>query len=382
MAELNHIDRKRLLAILGPNIELYSLSYANIFTIEKEGTCWLDSGIEGFLCFYYDRKEKLRFFTLFNKNTYDKLFYLELFINFHQYYTVLSNKFHCLELNQGFIGFKHICENESSKFAESVQKFSSDNTIGGSNNYILNKTKDIIDLLKKKYGSNLKTAFTIKSEYYGNNGMDIYMPKHYEYFNNINYEHKIQKFVIGDLPNNLKKLFIYMGLENPFLKDNGYDLEIFNIITQLLDNVQKENREKVSKMYKKGGNLLLEKEEKNTKKTSKSIFDNRRDFFHKVSTNESRKSLFIPLNSNFIDKIKPISNHSAKLSVPNIPNIPNIPIVPIIPKVPNLPINDKSTLKVTEYKIPHKIQEIKVNLNKTSNWKPLIVFKIKLVRLC
>ena len=52
-----------------------------------------------------------------------------------------------------------------------------------------------------------------------------------------------------------------MGLENPFLKDNGYDLEIFNIITQLIDNVQKENREKVSKMYKKGGNLLLEKEE-------------------------------------------------------------------------------------------------------------------------
>lgn len=353
MATYTEIERKRLLAILGPNRELYCLTCAKVYTSGKEGDNWLDSDLEGFLCFYIDRVDKTRYFTLYEAETYDKLFNVELYTGFEKYYKVLSDNFHCLEMNHGFIGYKFENIFEASKFVENVQKISQDKALPLISKAKFDKGKEIINILKKKYGAILsKTKGILKDEYFGDDGMEICKPRHFALFNNFVYEYKIQQFVIGDIPSDLKKLFKILGLKKSDFKDTGYALYIFKILIQAFETLQKENKEKVTKLFKMDGKHLSSKEDKVEKSNSFLCF--RKDL--STFSSKSQENLIKVSGSS------QITNNVLKPS--------SIPIIPMtsVPKIPSLVLSIKIPVPVnipTEKKeIDNKVIFINVSQNK------------------
>jgi hypothetical protein len=129
METVSEIERRRLIAILGEDRELFALSCAKIFTAGRDGGNWLDSNLEGFLCFVIDQNDKSKYFYLYDTSTYDKLIQIELYQDFNRYYTVLCNNFHCFEMNYGFIGFRFEKVSEARKFGETVIKLDDDKIV-------------------------------------------------------------------------------------------------------------------------------------------------------------------------------------------------------------------------------------------------------------
>ena len=76
-------QKNRIIAILGGNRRLLSLSFTKIYTSGKDGP-WLFSDLEGFLCLIHNEKENIFYFYLYDSFNYDRLFTFELYQNFEK----------------------------------------------------------------------------------------------------------------------------------------------------------------------------------------------------------------------------------------------------------------------------------------------------------
>jgi hypothetical protein len=328
METFSEIERRRLIAILGEDRELFALSSVKIFTSGRDGGNWLDSDLEGFLCFVIDQNDKSKYFYLYDTSTYDKLIQIELYQDFNRYYTVLCSNFHCFEMNHGFIGFRFEKVSEARKFGEIVIRLDDDKIVFNRKDKS-KKTNEIFEIIKKNICNKLsKTNAVIKPEFFGDDGIDICKPNHFSLLNTISFDNNKQRFVIGDIPRDLKNLFKSIGLKKSDLKDTSYALNIFKILIQAFETLQNEKKEKTINLCKVKGKYLAEKEVKKTDKPKgKTSFlsENRPNISNLVSKPEEKHSS--------------LSNVPSIPSVPKVPAVPSIPKVPAIPKVPSVPLN-------------------------------------------
>lgn len=271
METFTEIERRRLLAILGENKELAALACSKIFTASKDCCEWLDSDLEGFLCFVIDHSDNSRYLVLYETTSYEKLFQVELYVEFHKYYTVQTDTFHSFELSNGIVGLKFENGGEALRFADSIKKMTDDKKILLNRKDKYKKSKDIIELLVKKFSTFLPKK-NLKNEFFGDEGMDICKPKHFSLLTNISFDKSKQRFIMGDIPQDLKRLFKLIGIKKSDFKDTEFALNIFKILIQAFECLQKEKRDKSFKLCKIDGKLLITKERNNSnplvKKTS------------------------------------------------------------------------------------------------------------------
>ena len=175
---IKNLHNRRLVAFLGFDRELVRMATAKIFTSNKFAEHWLDSGLEGYLCFVTDKEYKSRFLVMYSLFSYTKLFELEVYNNFKSYYQELDETFHCFEYNEGFIGFQFLSAEDAKMFKIIIDKFDDkllSMLMDGNPKKKLNK--DIITrnikVIKEKFSSK-----TVYDENYIDNDLYIIKPRY------------------------------------------------------------------------------------------------------------------------------------------------------------------------------------------------------------
>lgn len=161
---------RRINSFLGNNRELIKIASVKLFTSNYQAIHWLDTELEGFLVFVVDRHYKSKFFVLYDYHTYEKLFEMELYIDFNKYYTELEENFHCFELGKGFIAFKFLDVNGGAEFKNTILA-ADDRFVANILNNMKNKdNKDVINnalkhlVAKSSYLVSQNTTKEFKSE--------------------------------------------------------------------------------------------------------------------------------------------------------------------------------------------------------------------------
>lgn len=90
---------------------------------KKEDGSFKEANLRGILCFIVDRKLKSRFFRLFDINTSELLFQTELYVNFGQHYTYISEKNYCFPLVKTVLGIEFANLNDALYFQKLIDKF-------------------------------------------------------------------------------------------------------------------------------------------------------------------------------------------------------------------------------------------------------------------
>lgn len=266
MADCNYkIVRNKILVIIGSNRELINISFAKIYTTGLESNSWLYSDLQGYLCFILDHSAKCRFFILFDSVSYEKLFQFELYSNFEKSWQELASDFFCFEFSNGFIGFKFRSIDEAKsndlcvkKFNESLCQMLHDSYASIKNNMI--KGNKLISL----YYSILKEKFCPEKSKYDENyieeGLEICKPKYFDLINNFSYDTEKKEFVIGNIPEHLKKTFKNVGVKKKHFKNRQLALNIFrNLIESTDESNSLNNTKNLSKRLTKITKLDMNK---------------------------------------------------------------------------------------------------------------------------
>jgi hypothetical protein len=237
-------ERRRLLAIIGIENELQALTCAQIYTAGKDADFWLYSDLEGFLCYIFHMEEKTRYLCLYDTETYELLFKFELCKDFEKYYYNITENFHCFEVNSGFIGLRFYDVSEANFFSVIVKKFNDDisqailsiNTI--KNKVSSKKINELLQIFKKKLNDDIFCKQELK-EYKIEDSIQIVNPKHFELLNNIIFDRDKHKFVIGNISDDLKKIFNRIGVKKSDFNDKELALKIVKNFIQSYDMCQK-----------------------------------------------------------------------------------------------------------------------------------------------
>jgi hypothetical protein len=228
---------------LGNGCELQALSCAKIYTAGKDADYWLFTDLEGFLCYVFDYNAKTRYLCLYDIETYELLFKFELYKEFEKYYNTVVDNFHCFEVNNGFIGLKFYDSNEANLFSVLVKKFNDDISkillsINTTKKGQTKQANEMIQIFKKKLNEDIVSKQDF-NEHYIDESLEIVTPKQFELLNNIMFDREKQKFVIGEISNDLKKIFHKIGVKKSDFEDKGFALKIVKHFIQSYDMCQK-----------------------------------------------------------------------------------------------------------------------------------------------
>jgi hypothetical protein len=100
---INEKMTDKLNFVVGNKATILVKTIARIFTASPEDN-WKDSGLLGFLCLVFDRSTKSPYFRLFEIDTCELTFEMELYYNFADSYKNLNGFFYYFEVKNGFIG--------------------------------------------------------------------------------------------------------------------------------------------------------------------------------------------------------------------------------------------------------------------------------------
>lgn len=237
--EIDIITKRRIIAYLGHK-DLMKISKAKIFTTDCYAEHWLDSGLEGYLCFVTDSDTKTRYFIMYSYNNYEKLFEMELYNNFNSYYTVLTDYFHCFEFCNGFIGFRFFSADSAKVFKVTVNKFDdkllhllmSSKVKKGKSDGVVKKNLEIAK--SKFYVSKMKyDSSYIEDEIF------ISKPRYFELLGNITYDNEKKIFIINE--KETKELLKRAGISKNKMKDTSFALDIFKKMIESLDNTENQS---------------------------------------------------------------------------------------------------------------------------------------------
>jgi len=187
----HEITSKKISSILKQDQELVLMtSNCRIYTYSPSmlPQDWLFSGLEGNLCLIVDYSMKKVLLKLFELETFEVLFEIKFFEDFEKNYSCLTDDFHCIELNKGFLGLKfhnisQACEllklvkTYTREFQEKLYDEYSKKEKKGSNysnkDYITNirskfklEKKPVLEELKKHVNTSTNTIEIFKPMYF------------------------------------------------------------------------------------------------------------------------------------------------------------------------------------------------------------------------
>lgn len=354
--EVSILDKRRLVAFLGHYRDLVKVNKVKLYSSGKDGEHWLDSGLEGFFCFVTDKEFKTRFFVMYAYTTYEKLFEMELFLNFNSYFTSLTDTFCYFEFNEGFLGLKFTSAENATMFKIVVNKFDdkllamlmAGDPKSKNNKEIVNRN---ITVLKEKF-TNSKSQY---DKNYCESGLLIVKPLYFEFLNNISYNKEKKMFMVEG--EDTKQLLKSIGFKKSEMKNTKLALDIFKQMIITLENLDdcpttaNKNTRKPHKFnavkflmrrrpsHNKAGTL-------NTKEP-----DNEGTKHPQTQNTSNAPGLSNIPNVPNIPNIPKVPNIPGIPNIPNIPKVPNIPNIPNIPKVPNIP-NIPNIPKIPNIVIP------------------------------
>lgn len=283
----SELEKRRIIAILGENSDLITMSISKIYTTNKNNKSWLYSGLEGFFCFILDFKEKRKFFVLYDLNNFELLFKLQLYSKFESNYKTLHNSFHCFETFKGFVGIKFASSEEANSFEKCVRKYDDNltdqffkkNINRRKNKY--GKGKEFLVILKNifcQFFENKNSANTEKLENldivsninkneiikildfedFENSisDIEIFKPRFYEILLKITYDKEKKLFNLQNVPSNLKNLFKKSGIKKSDFKNESLALNIFKFFMKIFDELQNNKKNKTHNLEKIGKKKL------------------------------------------------------------------------------------------------------------------------------
>jgi len=227
--------KRRIVAYLGKNRDLILMVKAKIYSSDKNADHWVFSGLQGILCFVTDYHAKSMFIVMYSVNNYEKLFEIELYLNFKNYYTVLSEVFHCFEYCDGFIGLEFSDKEMASTFKVIVDKFD-DKLIsflmsGGQvkNQNYKDLVKRNIQICKDKF-SNVNQKYD--EDYIEDKFININKPRYFELLGNISYNR--EKNIFDIMEKDTQSVLKNAGIKKNQMKDTEFALEIFKKMIETL----------------------------------------------------------------------------------------------------------------------------------------------------
>lgn len=236
------IKKKRILSILPPNLELNSIATCKLYTSGIQGKKWLFSDLDGLLCFLLDYQNKTRCLALFDSFSFEKLFQYELYNDFGKAFIKLADDFRAFEVDNGFIGLQFDYASEANQFDIVIKKCEGNflRSLFESKPF----TKKIDPTVKmKSYAKTLKELFCSGDDYdenYAEDGTEIIKARSFEMLNNISYNKDTKQFEIGEISEELRRIFIAAGLRK---KDLINDLDFaFHMFKQIILGVS-ENKD-------------------------------------------------------------------------------------------------------------------------------------------
>lgn len=258
--EIDLITKRRIIAYLGSYKEVVKIVKAKLYTTDQAADHWLDSGLEGYLCFVTDSETKTRYFIMYSYNNYEKLFEMELYNNFKDYYTQLTDYFHCFEFCEGFIGFQFFNIEAAKMFKTMVMKFD-DKLLqmlmsGGS---VKIDKREIV----KRNIKIAKNKFTGNGKYdsdYIEEGLFINKPRYFELLGNITFDKETKKFIINE--KETIELLKRAGISKNQMKDTAFALSVFKMMIETLEKDNANVNVDVKRVHNYPKNKLRESESK------------------------------------------------------------------------------------------------------------------------
>lgn len=339
----NEFEKRRILAILGDNRDLMEIASAKLYTTGKEGSTWLYSDLEGFLCHIIDYTDKSQLLILFDFNTFEKLYQFEVYQDFPKYYTVLSEDFHCFETKNGFFGLKFAEKSEAANFNTKVKKLDTKAVTQLFKKANLNRRKDkykkgkeFVQKIKKKFLSQGLVSNVNCDEI--DDAIEIRAPRYYEILNHITYDKEKKLFKVNKMNTEMKNLFKIVGVKKSDFKNESLALTIFRNIAVCYDQLQLKKMEKTQKLLKLESNKVY------LKSYDEDTFFERKSFTNYEEEKMKLKTMNSFVSYNSFNSYSPPSKNNIGTSPSQIPSVPKIPIVPAVPKLPQAIRNNPQLL--------------------------------------
>jgi hypothetical protein len=354
----SELEKRRVLALLGEGRDLMEMVSAKIYTTTKDGSTWLYSDLEGFLCYVIDYVEKSQYFILYDFNTFEKLLQFELYNDFSKYYHELSPIFNCFETVSGFMGLKFFAENEAKIFANRVLKFDCKAVYLLFKKTNVNRRKDklrrgrenVLQVKDKFISENTVESDIISEDFQLNEqGIEILKPSYFEIFNNFTYDKEKKVFKVNKINSEMKNIFKLVGIKKSHFKNETLGLNIFKFFVLCYGQLQIIKQTKTKNVCKLDSNRISIRNHGNFNEIDSFIQRNSYCFVfekepeaNKISSLASTPSITsVPKIPNPpilpVQKVPIAPKMPAVPKVPSVPAVPKVPSVPAVPKVPSVP---------------------------------------------
>lgn len=364
------INRRRICAYLGNNKEVYEIVKSKIFTSNKNAEHWLDSNLEGWLCFYIDHERNTRYLVLYSFHYYEKLMELELYNNFDKYYTYITDLFYCFEYADGFIGLKFSDVKSANSFKIIVNKINDKLLQMISANSVKKDPKDRVKKYIKIVKKNFSTSNTYTDDYIEKNTIQINKPRYFELLGNIKFDKEKKRLIVDE--KETKEILRNTGITKKAMRDTKFALEVFKSIIESLEKsahmigvkrIHNINNEEVDV----GQGFEPKKKEVNYNDYNTNYntnFNFTTNFKEGENTKIHEDSTLTTIKE---EDETPYVPNNLEIDKPNILNIPIIPTISNIPKIPNIP--NLSTIPKININIPKitPLSELPKNDESNSN---------------
>ena len=351
------IQKRKIDSVIPEDCEIIAIAMGKLFSSDMEGKIWLYSDIEGLICFLVNYKIKTTYLIIYDSYSFEKLFQVELYKNFNQYYYILASDFRCFEIENGFFGIQFEIPKEAEVFDVVIKKFSgnvleqlfsADATPKkqGDENTLKEKAQQFCDILKEKWSKHSAKRYDAS---YTEQGLEIIKARNFEILNNINYNSSTKRFEIGEISDELKQLFIDLGIRKKDLKDVHFAFWLFKRLILGIGNEKRTSTKQLENIpdhFPPPENEGEEDEKAQTVQTSipqakpATIKVNQPTTSNKADSKKTSKQKKLS-QQNVVHKIERNSVQETNQTEPQVATTSNIPVPPPIPQPPagaNIPV--------------------------------------------
>ena len=349
------IQKRKIDSVIPPECELIAVATGKLFSSDMEGKIWLYSDLEGLICFLINYKIKATYLIIYDSYSFEKLFQVELYKNFNQYYYILASDFRCFEIENGFFGIQFEIPKEAEVFDLVIKKFSgnvleqlfSADTMPkklGDENTLKEKAQQFCDILKEKWSKHSAKRYDAS---YTEQGLEIIKARNFEILNNINYNSSTKRFEIGEISEELKQLFIDLGIRKKDLKDVHFAFWLFKRLILGIGNEKRTSTKQLENIpdhFPPPENEGEEDEKTQPVQTSvpqakpATIKVNQPNTANKADSKKATKQKKLS-QQNVVHKVEKNTVPEPNQTEPQVNTSSNIPVPPPIPQPPPLGSN-------------------------------------------
>jgi len=243
----------KIKSFVGSDKEIITFAFVELYTTNKQRLKWLYSELSGPLCFIFDFKEKVRYFTLYDLNTYEVVFSYELYFDFDKYYQILSEDFHSFEVDSGMIGLKFSDKKEATMLALNIIKFDDMQSIQyfkNKNNKERDKVKDYnkeasqdlsltkkCNIIKSKIMKKLLFSQNLNNKVDNSNKIEISTVKRFLLIKDLLFNKQKKLFDLDKVSADTKLFFNSIGIRKSDFANTYVALQLIRQILQISPNV-------------------------------------------------------------------------------------------------------------------------------------------------